>query len=266
MVSAFACFPQGPGLEDQPTRLGRVAPQGGQAAEAAHGLSQPPRVVPDLLEDPEVLVEKLPVGIQIAPEHPRRTETPQGSCPRGDGRRRHLRQRPHHELHWRRDPGPGHRRLKSPRPCSADRPSGGGRESNPPGSFRPLTGFEDRGTHQASGRLRHQDTKERSDVTFPSIEERADGALRVGQARSLEPGERAMVAAARSGSRRSMASRFCLVSRHSRLGSSLITDAVRVPRYREISPTKAPGPIVWRRTDSPSGPNSWTVRLSDSRN
>ena len=28
--------------------------------------------------------------------------------------------------------------------------SGGGRESNPPGSFRPLNGFEDRGTHQAS--------------------------------------------------------------------------------------------------------------------
>jgi hypothetical protein len=26
---------------------------------------------------------------------------------------------------------------------------GGGRESNPPGSFRPLTGFEDRGAHQA---------------------------------------------------------------------------------------------------------------------
>jgi hypothetical protein len=32
--------------------------------------------------------------------------------------------------------------------------SGGGRESNPPGILRPLTGFEDRGTHQASGRLR----------------------------------------------------------------------------------------------------------------
>jgi hypothetical protein len=32
--------------------------------------------------------------------------------------------------------------------------SGGGRESNPPGSFRPLTGFEDRGAHQAPGRLR----------------------------------------------------------------------------------------------------------------
>ena len=31
---------------------------------------------------------------------------------------------------------------------------GGGRESNPPGHFRTLIGFEDRGTHQASGRLR----------------------------------------------------------------------------------------------------------------
>ena len=31
--------------------------------------------------------------------------------------------------------------------------SGGGRESNPPGHFRTLIGFEDRGTHQASGRL-----------------------------------------------------------------------------------------------------------------
>jgi len=31
---------------------------------------------------------------------------------------------------------------------------GGGRESNPPGHSRTLIGFEDRGTHQASGRLR----------------------------------------------------------------------------------------------------------------
>jgi hypothetical protein len=30
---------------------------------------------------------------------------------------------------------------------------GGGRESNPPGSFRPLIGFEDRDVHQARSRL-----------------------------------------------------------------------------------------------------------------
>ena len=31
--------------------------------------------------------------------------------------------------------------------------SGGGRESNPPGNFRPLVGFEDRDVHQARNRL-----------------------------------------------------------------------------------------------------------------
>jgi hypothetical protein len=36
--------------------------------------------------------------------------------------------------------------------------SGGGRESNPPGSFRPLTGFEDREAHQAPFRLRAEDS------------------------------------------------------------------------------------------------------------
>jgi hypothetical protein len=32
---------------------------------------------------------------------------------------------------------------------SVSRYGGGGRESNPPASFRPHTGFEDRGGHQA---------------------------------------------------------------------------------------------------------------------
>ena len=34
---------------------------------------------------------------------------------------------------------------------------GGGRESNPPGSFHRLNGFEDRGAHQALGRLRPEE-------------------------------------------------------------------------------------------------------------
>ena len=33
---------------------------------------------------------------------------------------------------------------------------GGGRESNPPGDFRPLVGFEDRDVHQARNRLHEQ--------------------------------------------------------------------------------------------------------------
>jgi hypothetical protein len=36
-----------------------------------------------------------------------------------------------------------------PHALSLITPRGGGRESNPPGSFRPHTGFEDRGAHQA---------------------------------------------------------------------------------------------------------------------
>ncbi len=39
------------------------------------------------------------------------------------------------------------------RPCVAGF-GGGGRESNPPGGFHRLNGFEDRGAHQALGRLR----------------------------------------------------------------------------------------------------------------
>jgi hypothetical protein len=83
-----------------------------------------------------------------------------------------------------------------------------------------------------------KDTKERSDVTFPSIRERADGALCVGQARSQEPGEQAVESRGQIRIVALHGLRFCLVSRRSRLGSPLMTDAVRVPRYRETSPTR----------------------------
>lgn len=45
-------------------------------------------------------------------------------------------------------PSVSRRRLASAIWC-VSAASGGGRESNPPGSFRPHTGFEDRGAHQA---------------------------------------------------------------------------------------------------------------------
>ncbi len=38
----------------------------------------------------------------------------------------------------------------APHPAVRRHVGGGGRESNPPGSFHRLNGFEDRGTHQAS--------------------------------------------------------------------------------------------------------------------
>src|SRR6188472_2890810 len=49
--------------------------------------------------------------------------------------------------------------------CGTGPRSGGGRESNPPGSFRPLTGFEDREAHQAPFRLRAEDSCERAPPT-----------------------------------------------------------------------------------------------------
>ena len=62
---------------------------------------------------------------------------------------------------WRRGSTIATLRRRS-RPCPEPSPRGGGRESNPPTTRAPSTGFEDRGGHQAPGRLRADVTRARA--------------------------------------------------------------------------------------------------------